>query len=161
MLSIGSKVFVPNYGAGIVANVEFRKVYDTIYKFIDIKMMIDNMMLFIPFGRVEAYRLREITTQDKLNDALKVITETPENIQKKWGVRYRENNDKIYSGEILKECEVLRDLYYLKRSNIMPPGEQKILDKVESIVASEIMLVLDIELNEAMKIIKDLGRINK
>lgn len=161
MLSIGNKVFIPNYGAGIVENVEFRKVYDTIYKFVDVTLMIDNMNLSIPFGRVEAYRMRDIVSKEKLQEALEIIKEEPKKIEKKWGKRYRENNDKIYAGETFKECEVLRDLYYLKRNNIMPPGEQKILDKAEAIVASEVMLVLNISLQEALDIIRELGQINK
>lgn len=156
MLSIGNKLFVPNYGAGIVDYVEFRKVYDTIYKFVDIKLMIDNISLSIPISRVEAYRVREIVTKDKAMECLEIIKSKPSKIEKKWNKRYRGNNKKIYSGELEKECEVIRDLYYLKTNGIMPPGEQKILTKAEDIVASEIMLVLDISLEDAYKIIRQL-----
>jgi CarD family transcriptional regulator len=38
----------------------------------------------------------------------------------------------------------------------MPLGEEKILNKAEELVGSEIMLVLDISLNEALKIIRNL-----
>ncbi|MCM8711751.1 transcriptional regulator [Clostridium sp. SYSU_GA19001] len=158
MLTVGNKVFVPNYGAGIIKNIEFRKVYDTIYKFVDVILMIDNICLSIPINRIEAYRIREIITKDKLEECLKIINQQPYNIENKWNKRYRENNEKIYTGKFDIECEVLRDLYYLKRKGIMPLGEQKILTKVESLVSSEIMLVLDISFNEAFKIISDLGR---
>jgi CarD family transcriptional regulator len=158
MLSVGSKIFVPNYGAGIVKNVEFRKVYDTIYKFIDVNIMIDNINLSIPFGRVDSYRVRSIVTLQEVNRCIDIMKKDPEKIEKKWSRRYRENNDKLYIGEFEKECEVLRDLYFLKRKGIMPPGEQKILDKAEDLVASEIMLVFDISLGEAYKMIRELGR---
>lgn len=157
MLNIGSKIFLPNYGAGTVKNIEFRKVYDTIYKFVDVTLMVDNICLSIPVSRMEAYRMREIVTKEKLEECLKIIKREPVKIEKKWSKRYRENNDKIYVGDLEKECEVLRDLYYLKRKGIMPPGEQKILTKAESLVSSEIMLVLDITLEEALKIVRDLG----
>lgn len=149
MLSVGNKVFVPNYGAGIVENVEFRKVYDTVYKFIDIKLMINNMNLSIPFSRIEAYRVREIVTLNELDKCFNIIKQLPYIVEKKWSKRYRENNDKLYSGRLDKECEVLRDLYYLKRQGIMPPGEQKILDKAEELVASEAMLILGVSLKES------------
>ncbi len=41
-------------------------------------------------------------------------------------------------------CQVIRDLYYLKGQDMLPPGEVKILERVEGMVASEIMLVLGI-----------------
>ncbi|MCM0650353.1 transcriptional regulator [Clostridium swellfunianum] len=155
MLSVGNKVFVPNYGAGVIKSVEFRKVYDTVYKCVDITLTIDNMSLLIPVSRIEAYRMREVVTKETLEKCLLVLSAKPAKIEKKWTKRYRENNDKIYTGDLSKECEVVRDLYYLKKKGIMPPGEQKILDKSESLVASEIMLILDINLQEAYKIIKE------
>lgn len=157
MLTIGNKVFVPNYGAGIIENINFRKVEDTIYKFVDIKLTIDKICLSIPVSRIDAYRVREIVTNEQLDMCLQVIKTEHLNIEKKWTKRYRVNNDKIYTGVLEKECEVLRDLYYLKRSGIMPPGEQKILSKVEGLIASETMLVLDISLEESLKLIRDLG----
>jgi len=156
MLSVGNKVFIPNYGAGIVENVEFRKVYDTIYKFLDIKLMIDKINLSIPFSRVEAYRIREIVTTERLQECFGIIKEKPIKLEKKWSKRYRENNDKLYSGSLDKECEVLRDLYYLKREGIMPPGEQKILSKAEDLVSSEAMLVLGMEIEKIYDTIRNL-----
>ncbi|ERI95056.1 CarD-like protein [Clostridiales bacterium oral taxon 876 str. F0540] len=158
MLSVGSKIFVPSYGAGIVSTVEFRKVYDTIYKFVDVTMMIDNISLSIPVSRIEAYRVREIVTKSILEKCLPIISSECDKIEKKWNKRYRQNNDKLYNGTFEGECEVLRDLYYLKRKGLMPPGEQKILDKAESLIASETMLVLDITLEEAFNIIRSLGQ---
>jgi CarD family transcriptional regulator len=155
MLSVGNKVFIPNYGAGVIKNVEFRKVYDTVYKCIDVTLTIDNMCLLIPFSRVEAYRMRDVVTKEILEECLSILNIKPEKIEKKWTKRYRENNDKISSGDLKKECEVVRDLYYLKKKGIMPPGEQKILDKSEALVASETMVVLGITLEEAYKIIRE------
>lgn len=157
MLSVGSKIFIPNYGAGIVENVEFRKVYDIIYKFVDVKLMIDNMCLSIPISRMESYRIREIVTDKKLYECFEIIKLTPPKSEKKWSVRYRENNEKLYSGCLDKACEVLRDLYFLKREGIMPPGEQKILNKAEDMVASEAMLVLNLCIEEAYQIIRELS----
>jgi CarD family transcriptional regulator len=154
MLSVGNKVFIPNYGAGVIKSLEFRKVYDNVYKCVEITLTIDSMCLLIPVSRVEAYRIRDIVNKEVLEVCLGVLSAKPEQIEKKWTKRYRQNNDKISSGDIKKECEVIRDLYYLKNNGIMPPGEQKILDKSENLVASEVMLVLDISLQEAYEILR-------
>lgn len=159
MLSVGNKVFIPNYGAGTIKSLEFRKVYDTVYKCVDVTLTIDNMCLLIPVSRIEAYRMREVVTKDALQECLSLLGTKPEKIEKKWTKRYRENNDKIYTGDLRKECEVVRDLYFLKNKGIMPPGEQKIFDKALALVASEAMLVLDITLKEAYEIIIEACRL--
>ena len=53
-------------------------------------------------------------------------------------------------------CQVIRDLYYLKKENMLPPGEAKILERVEGMVASEIMLVYRLDMEEALCKIRNL-----
>ena len=77
-------------------------------------------------------------------------------IESNWNNRYRNNKKKIQSGNTEKMCQVIRDLYYLKKEEILPPGEEKILERVEGMVASEIMLVLGLDMEEALCKIRNL-----
>ncbi|SKA77891.1 transcriptional regulator, CarD family [Clostridium sp. USBA 49] len=156
MLTNGDKIFVPNYGAGIIKNIELKNIYNTVCEFVYIELVINEISLSIPINRIKNYKIREIVTKEQLYNCINIIKEEPKKIEKKWSKRYRNNNDKISTGILEKECEVLRDLYYLKSKGIMPLGEEKILNKAEELVGSEIMLVLDISLNEALKIIRNL-----
>ncbi|WP_127836824.1 CarD family transcriptional regulator [Clostridium prolinivorans] len=156
MLTNGDKIFVPNYGAGIIKNIELKNIYDIVCEFVYIELVINEISLSIPINRIKNYKIREIVTKEQLYNCINIIKEEPKKIEKKWSKRYRNNNDKISTGILEKECEVLRDLYYLKSKGIMPLGEEKILNKAEELVGSEIMLVLDISLNEALKIIRNL-----
>ena len=76
-------------------------------------------------------------------------------IESNWNNRYRTNKKKIQSGNTLKMCQVIRDLYYLKKKNMLPPGELKILERVEGLVASEIMLVFGINMEQALSKIRN------
>jgi len=149
MLSVGNKVFLPNYGAGIIDKIEEKKVYDKIRVYIGISLLLDSMYLFIPDTKMEDYRIRAVINIDEIQEALKIIKDEPIKIEKKWNKRYRENNEKIASGDFEKFCEVLRDLYYLKKKGLLPPGEVKILDKTEKMVESEMSLVFNINMEEA------------
>lgn len=149
MLNVGDKIFMPNYGAGIVINEEDKKVYDKVCKFIGISLLMNNINLSIPITKIEIYKIRNVVNLEDMEDSLKIVKEEGVNIEKKWSRRYRQNNLKIDTGELTKECEVIRDLYWLKKNNMLPPGEQKILDKVENMVVSEMMLVYSITIEEA------------
>ena len=151
MLSVGNKVFLPNYGAGVIDRIEEKKINDEIRVCIGISLLLDSMYLFIPSSKLADYRIREVLNIDNLLKCLKIIKETPTNIEKKWSKRYRENNEKISSGDFNKFCEVLRDLYYLKINGLLPPGEQKILDKTEKMVESEMSLVFNINMEESKR----------
>ena len=149
MLNVGDKVFVPNYGAGYIDKIETRKVQDELISYINITILTDNIFLYIPITRLGDYNIRYISDKIHMENALEIIKEEPLLIEKKWGQRYRRNNEKISSGDVVKLCEVLRDLFYLKRKEIIPPGEKKILEKAIGMLKGEVSLVFDISLEAA------------
>jgi len=151
MLSVGNKVFLPNYGAGVIDRIEEKKINDEIRVYIGISLLLDSMYLFIPSTKLVDYKIREVLDINNLVDCLNIIKDKPIKIEKKWTKRYRGNNEKISSGDFKKFCEVLRDLYYLKINGLLPPGEQKILDKTEKMVESEMSLVFNINMEEAKR----------
>ncbi|AKN33004.1 transcriptional regulator [Clostridium carboxidivorans P7] len=152
------KVFVPNYGAGIMTKVEDSKSYDVNKKYVNIFILIDNINLYIPEDRLLDYRIRNITSKENLDKAFDIIKSKPQTIEKKWSKRYKKNNDKIKEGDFFQMCEVIRDLYYLKSKGTIPPGERRILDKVENMVGSEIALLLGIKIEAALGEIRKLGK---
>lgn len=152
------KVFVPNYGAGIMTNVENDNRYDASRKYISISFLLNDIDIYVPEDKLDDYRIRKIAMKKDMNDALKIIGDIPNEIEKKWSKRYRQNNDKINSGSLFGICEVIRDLYYLESIGGLPPGEKKILYKAESMLASEIVLVFNITMEEAFSKIRNLSK---
>lgn len=158
MFKIMEKIFVPSYGAGTILNIEDRKTIDGTKKYYVISLSIDHMNLLLPEGKLEDYRIRYIEKEEIVKQSIKIIEEKPLSIEKKWNKRYRENSDKIASGEIKSECEVIRDLYYLKKTGSMPPGEMRILEKAEDMVASEIMLCMSMNIDDAYELIRQYSK---
>jgi CarD family transcriptional regulator len=150
MLNNGQKVFVPNYGAGILNDVMDNKKYDINKKYVSISFLLNDIELYIPENKLPDYKVRSVLDKEVMEEAFDIIKENPVGIEKKWGKRYRQNNDKIKSGNTFKICEVVRDLYYLKSQGALPLGEKKILYKAEMMLASEVSLVFDIITEEAL-----------
>ncbi|NMM63475.1 transcriptional regulator [Clostridium sp. P21] len=158
MLINGQKIFVPNYGAGVMNKVKDNKSYDINKNYVSIFILIDSIDLYIPESKLSDYKIRPIENKENLNKALEIIKFTPQNLEKKWSKRYKENNDKIKGGNLFEMCEVIRDLYYLKSKGTLPPGERKILNKAENMVGSEISLAFDIKIEDALIKIRKLGK---
>lgn len=163
MLNIGQQVFVPNYGAGVITNIVEKNALDNndlnkTFKYIYIALLLDNMNLYIPENKIDDYRIRDIVSIEYAESALKVISNKSALIEKKWGKRYRGNNEKIISGDFVKECEVLRDLYYLQNNNMLPHGEKKILERVEKLVSSEMVLAFKINFQDSIYKMRKLGK---
>ena len=75
-------------------------------------------------------------------------------MNKNWNKRYRENTEKIKTGNINMVAEIVRNLTRIDRENKLSAGEKKMLSNTRKILQSEIMLVLDISEEEALDLIE-------
>jgi CarD family transcriptional regulator len=144
MLNIGDNVFVGDYGAGYIQNIDTEQLSNI--RYINIYLILDNMNFMIPLEKIENYKIRNVLSKIELEKSLSTIWNDSDYIEGNWNNRYRSSKKKIQSGNTIKMCEVIRDLYCLKRKDILPPGELKILERVEGMVASEIMLVFGLSM---------------
>lgn len=156
MLNIGERVFLADYGAGYVKDIDSCDINFIKDKYVNIYLLLDDMNFMIPIDKIENYKIRSILSEIELETTLCTISSRSDYIESNWNNRYRINKKKIQSGNTLKMCQVIRDLYYLKNGNMLPPGEAKILERVEGMLASEIMLVLDLNMDEALCKIRNL-----
>ncbi|MCB2295840.1 transcriptional regulator [Clostridium algoriphilum] len=156
MLNIGENIFIADYGAGYVQDISIKECSSISYKYVNIYLLLDNMNFMIPIDKIENHKIRNILNKKELEATLNTISDGSDPIESNWNNRYRSNKKKIQSGDTLKMCEVIRDLYYLQKIDMLPPGEVKILERVEGMVASEIMLVLGLNMEEALCKIRNL-----
>ena len=156
MLNIGENVFLADYGAGYVQNIDSNELTFIKDKYVNIYLLLDNMNFMIPIEKIENYKIRRILNKTELETVLNIISNHSDFIESNWNSRYRINKKKIQSGSAIKMCQVVRDLYYLKKENMLPPGEEKVLERVEGMVASEIMLVFGINMEGALRKIRNL-----
>lgn len=82
MLTNGNKIFVPNYGAGIIKNIELKNIYNTVCEFVYIELVINEISLSIPINRIKNYKIREIVTKEQLYNCINIIKEEPKKIEK-------------------------------------------------------------------------------
>jgi len=156
MLNIGENVFMADYGAGYVQNIDSKELSNIKENYVNIYFLLDDMNFMIPIDRIKNYKIRNVLNIVELEEILRTITNQSDYIESNWNNRYRINKKKIQSGNTLKMCQVIRDLYYLRKKNMLPPGELKILERVEGLVGSEIMLVFGINMEQALSKIRNL-----
>jgi len=154
VLNIGDKIFIPNYGAGVVLDIRTRSFRNIEKEYVIIYLIVDDMDLSIPVDRIETYQIRPMVNKEEIELALKILQQNAPVIEINWNKRYRKNSSKILSGGVNEMCEVLRDLYCLQKREELPVGEEKTLEKVKHLLASEIMLLYGVSINEACNRLK-------
>ena len=155
MLNVGEKIFLADYGAGYIQDIDSEELFDIKNNYINIYLLLDDMNFMIPLDKIQNYEIRELLSVLELENTLNTIGNDCDYIESNWNNRYRSNKKKIQSGNTLKMCEVIRDLYYLKKKSLLPPGEVKILERVEGMIATEVMLVLGLNMEVALDKIRN------
>ena len=155
MFSAGDKIVYPMHGAGIICGIEERKILGEKKKYYIFKLPCSEINVMIPVDSEAAVGIRPIADKTVISDVIKLLGGESSQMDSNWNRRYRDNMEKLKSGDIMKAAEVVRDLMRADRQKNLSSGENKMLANAKRILISEIMLASDMTSDEAQKVICD------
>ena len=91
---------------------------------------------------------------EKIDEGVAVMNEESSAAIGNWNKRYRDNTEKIKTGDIIKVAEIFRNLLRADENGKISAGEKKMLNNTRKILLSEIMLSLNISEDEARDIVE-------
>ncbi len=143
MYQIGDSVVYPMHGAGKIESIEEKEVLGEFKEYYILKMPIGEIKLMIPVDNVNNMGLRNVIDKDNINEVFDVLKQEVEKSNSNWNKRYRENMDKIRTGDIFIIADVVRDLYYRDKERGLSTGEKKMLANAKQMIISEIALSIE------------------
>lgn len=145
----GDRILYPMHGAGVIEAIEKREILGTIKEYYILHIPCGDMEVMIPVENCEMMGVRPISSVADAKKAMKILSEKSTPMTGNWNKRYRENMEKIKTGRIDQVAEIVRNLTRVDRENRLSAGEKKMLSNVRRILQSEIMLVFDMDQDEA------------
>ena len=143
MFKVGDKVVYPMHGAGVIESIEEREVLGSKHKYYVMRLPMGDLKVMIPTDNVEEIGVREIISDDIVDEVFDVLRGEKTKMSSNWNKRYRANLEKIRSGNILEVAEVVRNLSIRDREKGLSSGEKKMLDNARQILVSELVLAMD------------------
>ncbi len=128
MFKVGDKVVYPMHGAGVIESIEEREVLGSKHKYYVMRLPMGDLKVMIPTDNVEEIGVREIISDDMVDEVFDVLRGEKTKMSSNWNKRYRANLEKIRSGNILEVAEVVRNLSIRDREKGLSSGEKKMLD---------------------------------
>ena len=143
MYQVGETVLCPLHGAGIIEKLEKRTNGNKVIEGFLIKIVSTQIKIFIPLTSVDAGSVRPLIKKETAQELIIAFPALEAIEHSNWNKRYRENMDKILSGDIYEVAKVYKIL--LKRSKIksLSAGERKMLQTARQILLSELNVVLN------------------
>lgn len=140
MFDIGDKVVYPMHGAGIIEAIEEQEVLGETRKYYIMRMPIGDMKVMIPTNNIKGIGLRQVIDEDGVQQVLTILNDKTSTMSQNWNQRYRNNLEKIKSGNIYEVAEVVRNLMLRENEKGLSTGERKMLENARQILISELAL---------------------
>jgi CarD family transcriptional regulator len=129
------------HGAGVVESIEDRLILGESRRYYILRLPIGEMTIMIPCDSTDNVGVREVIGKKELKFVDKALQGDTEEISGNWNRRYRDNMEKLKSGQLPNVCEVVRNLMRAERKKKLSMGEKKMLSNAKQILMSELILV--------------------
>jgi CarD family transcriptional regulator len=140
MFAIGDKIVYPMHGAGIIESIEEKEILGERKQYYVMKMPIGDMKVMIPICNASCIGIREIINKKDADAVFDSLEGESYEQNSNWNKRYRENMNKIRSGNVFEVAEVVKSLILRERSKGLSTGERKMLNSAKQILISELVL---------------------
>ena len=154
MYSIGDKIVYPMHGAGVIESIEEREILGERKSYYVMKMPVGDMKVMIPVGNAGHVGIRDIIGRVDADAVFKCLEGGICAQNANWNKRYRENMEKIKSGNVFEVADVVRSLVQRENERGLSTGERKMLNSAKQILISELVLAKNLLPCEVEDIIK-------
>ena len=154
MYSVGDKVLYPTHGAGVIDSIEEKTLLGEKKSYYTMRMPVGDMKVMVPLESADAAGLRRIVSKSEAENVIKKLATDEPCENSSWNRRFRENSEKIRSGNIYLVASVVRSLTIRERERGLSTGEKKMLSDSRQILISELVLSLDKTKEEVSEMIE-------
>jgi len=140
MFQIGDMIAHPMHGAGIIDSIEEKKMNGSIRQYYILKMPAGGMVVMIPTESTEQIGVRPIVDAGAADELMASICKIDVEMTSNWNRRYRENMQRLKSGNLHEVACVVKGLMSRDSEKGLSTGERKMLHSAKQILISEIVL---------------------
>ncbi len=139
MFNVGDKVVYPMHGAGTIEAIEEKDILGEKQAYYIIKMP-GEVKCMVPTTKAEEIGVRDIIDKETAVKVFKVLEQDSTEMSMNWNKRYRDNMDKMKSGNAYEIADVVRNLSFKQKEKGLSTGEKKMLLNAKQILVSELTL---------------------
>ena len=152
MFNVGDKIVYPMHGAGTIDAIEEKDILGEKQAYYIIKMP-GEVKVMVPTAKAEEIGVRNIINKENAGKVFEILEENETEMSNNWNKRYRDNMEKMKSGDIYEIADVVRNLAFKQKEKGLSTGEKKMLNNAKQILVSELVLAEHASQEEVEKLI--------
>ena len=154
MYQVGDRILYPMHGAGIIKLIEKREILGSVKEYYILHVPCGDMNVMIPVDNCDAIGVRPIVTEEEIQAAIEILRQESTQMTGNWNKRYRENTERMQTGDILEVAAVVRNLVRTDRKKPLSTGEKKLLSTAKQILESELVYSGGYTMEEADELVE-------
>ena len=154
MFNVEDKIVYPMHGAGTIDAIEQKDILGEKQDYYIIKMP-GEVKVMVPIAKAEEVGVRNVINKAEAGKVLEVLEANETEMSNNWNKRYKENMEKMKSGNVYEIADVVRNLSYKQKEKGLSTGEKKMLSNAKQILVSELVLAEHASENEVEDLIEN------
>lgn len=139
MFNVGDKIVYPMHGAGTIESIEEKDILGEKQSYYILKMP-GEVKVMVPTAKAEDIGVRSVIDKETASKVFNVLGNDSTEMSMNWNKRYRDNIEKMKSGDIYEIADVVRNLSFKQKEKGLSTGEKKMLVNAKQILVSELVL---------------------
>src|ERR1700722_12393451 len=135
---IGDKVVYPNHGVGMIEQINFGVLNGRTEKYFMVKILASGLKVMVPATNAESVGLRHVIRNGETLKVLSFLEKGKPNSHHDWKHRFKENSERMRTGELIEVAAVLKSLVSLSRTKPLSFREKKMLERAKFLLVSEL-----------------------
>ena len=156
MYKLGEKIVHPLYGAGVIESLDEKEVEGAMQTYYVLQIPVGNLKIMISAAKAGSQGIRGIHGKDEIVDIVSSVIATEIDMPDNWNQRYKENMERIKSGQLAEVSLVYRNLLLRERERGLSTAEKKLMTTAKQIILSELILSKDIDRVEAENLLESI-----
>jgi len=152
MFNVGDQIVYPMHGAGTIDSIEEKDILGEKQSYYILRMP-GEIKVMVPVDKAEQVGVRNIIDKTSADKVFSLLSQDETEMDKNWNKRYRDNMEKIKSGDIYEIADVVRNLSFKQKEKGLSTGEKKMLSNAKQILVSELVLAEHASQEEVEKLI--------
>ncbi len=139
MFNVGDKIVYPMHGAGTIVSIDEKNILGETESYYTLEMP-GAVKVMVPTSKAEDIGVRSIIDKESAGKVFKILENDSTEMSMNWNKRYRDNMEKMKSGDIYEVADVVRNLSFKQKEKGLSTGEKKMLLNARQILVSELVL---------------------
>lgn len=151
---VGQKVVYPNHGVSLVEKIEPGQIDGVAQVYYHLKLLGNNSRVMVPKTNLELVGLRPLCQQREVRALFDILEDGNIDTYKDWKGRYKQNLDKMKTGQLVEVAEVLKNLRLVSQRKSLSFREKKMYERAKYFIVSEVAHVKNITERDAEDLVE-------